>query len=169
MKFTGKDGQQIELKILGYQFPTNFDNEWDANWLRIYLNVKSNVGYWQTVDPSLTTWEVEQLIKWFLTLSQDNEVDHTEITFIEPNLSFQLLDKVSNKRNIQIKFDFESRPQSADDDKEYFVTLQFSTEDLAAIANELTIELNKFPVRIFPTTSVTATVENDKKPWWKFW
>lgn len=58
MKFIGKDRQEIELKILGYEFPTDFDNEWDANWLHFYLNIKSNVGHWQTIDPSILTDEV---------------------------------------------------------------------------------------------------------------
>ncbi|MBL7737710.1 MAG: hypothetical protein JNK14_00700 [Chitinophagaceae bacterium] len=169
MKFIGKDGQEVELKILGYQFPTSFDNEWDANWLRIYLNVKSNVGYWQTVDPSLTTWEVDQIIKWFSALSQNQEVEHLEMTFIEPNLSFQFLDKTSDTKTIQIKFNLESRPQPADDDKEYFINFHFFNKDLATIANELSIEHSKFPVRPFSATSVAEKVESDKKPWWKFW
>jgi hypothetical protein len=96
MKFIGNDGQEVELKILGYQFPTNFDNDWDANWLRIYLKVKSKVGHWQTVDPSLTTWEVKRLIQWFADLSLDKEIDFTDMAFVEPNLSFQLLDKTKD-------------------------------------------------------------------------
>jgi len=152
MKFIGKDGQEVEFKILGYQFPNIVDDEWDANWLRIYLNVKSDFGHWQTVDPSLTTWQVEQLIKFFGDLSQDKEVGDPEMTFTEPNLSFHFIDKTSGTKTILIKFDLESRPPPGDDDKEYFIIFQFSNEDLTNIAGELTIERDKFPVRPFPTT-----------------
>lgn len=153
MHFIGKDGQEVELKILGYQFATNFDNDWDANWLRIYLKVKSDVGHWQTVAPSLTTWETKQLIQWFANLSQDKEVEFADLTFVEPELSFQLLDKTKDTNTVQMNFDLGLRPQSADDDKEYFVVFQFSNHDLATIAKDLTAEYEKFPIRDFPTTS----------------
>ena len=170
MQFIGKDGQEVELKILGYQFPFNFDNEWDANWLRIYVKVRSNVGHWQTVDHSLTTWEVQELIRWFSDLSQDKETEFAEMTFVEPNLSFQILDKTADQKTIQVKFDLESKPQSADDDKEYFIVFQFSNYDLARIANDLTVELEKFPIIPFPTTSSNVSVARKReKAWWRFW
>lgn len=147
MQFIGKDGQQVELRILGYQYPTGVNNDWDENWLRIYLDVKCNVGFWQTVDPSLTTWEVHELIEWFSNLSQNREVKFTEIIFVEPNLSFVLLEKSENLKTIQIRFDAESKPQSADEDSEYFVNFQFSNQELAKIAVDLNDELSKFPVR----------------------
>lgn len=149
MKFIDKDGQEVELKILGYEFPTDFNNRWDANWLRIYLNVKSKVGHWQTVDPSLLTEEIKRLIGWFSDVSNDNEVN-SEMNFIEPNVSFQLLDKSKDKNIVQIKFDFESRPRSADDEKDYVIVFNFSNYELSEIANELTLELERFPYRLFP-------------------
>jgi hypothetical protein len=147
MQFIAKDGQQVELRILGYQYPTGADHEWDKNWLRIYVNVKSDVGFWQTVDSSLTTWEVKELFKWFNNLSQNQEVEFTEMIFVEPNLSFKLLGKSESFKTIQIRFDAESKPKSADEDSEYFVNFQFSNQELAAIASGLSEELLKFPVR----------------------
>lgn len=149
MKFIGKDGQEVELKIVGYQFPTEFDNEWDANWLRIYLNVKSKVGHWQTIDPSLLTEEAKRLIEWFSDLAKDNEVDN-QVEFIEPNLSFQLLDTSKDDKTIQVKFDLESRPSSAVDDRDYVIAFNFSNQELSEIANALTLELSRFPFRKFP-------------------
>lgn len=147
MQFIGKDGQQVELRILGYQFSTGADHEWDENWLRIYLNIKSEVGHWQTVDPSLTTWEVGELINWLNNLSQNKGVEFTNMLFVEPNLSFELLEKSESLKTIQIRFDAESKPQSADESKEYFVNFQFSNEELTTIAGDLNNELLKFPVR----------------------
>ncbi|MFL5742796.1 MAG: hypothetical protein ACJ75B_21435 [Flavisolibacter sp.] len=143
MKFIGKDGQEMELKILGYQFPAHLENEWDANWLRIYLKVRSNVGHWQTVDPSLTTGEVKELIAWFSDLSQGKEVQFSEMRFIEPNLLFQHLDKNKDGKTIQIRFNSESRPITADDDREYFIDFSFSNQELATIASDLTLELER--------------------------
>lgn len=147
MQFIGKDGQQVEFRILGYQYPTGANDEWDNNWLRIYINVKSDVGFWQTVDPSLTAWEVRELIEWFNNLSQNRDVEFTEMMFVEPNLSFVLLEKSESLKTIQIRFDAESKPQSADEESEYFVNFRFSNQELATIASDLSKELSKFPVR----------------------
>jgi hypothetical protein len=147
MQFIGKDGQLVELRVLGYQFPTGTDHEWDKNWLRIYVNVKSEIGFWQTIDPSLTTWEVHKLIEWFNDLSRNNDVEFAEMLFVEPNLSFEILEKSENLKTIQIKFNAESKLQSVDEDKEYFVVFQFSNQELATIARDLNNELSKFPVR----------------------
>jgi hypothetical protein len=65
MKFKGIDNQTVEFIITNYQFPDNQDGDWDGNRLNIYLKVDSKVGKWQTIDPSLTTWEVQEIIDWF--------------------------------------------------------------------------------------------------------
>jgi hypothetical protein len=68
MKFNCEDNQTIELKIHNYQFPNSLDREYDDNWLNIYLKVESKVGHWQTIDPSLLTWDITELINWFRSL-----------------------------------------------------------------------------------------------------
>jgi hypothetical protein len=148
MKFKGINDQTVEIKITNYQFPDKVDNDWDKNWLNIYLKVKSDVGNWQTTDPSLTTWEVEELIDWVNTLSKDEKPAYSELRFTEPNLSFELLD--SNNKSLKmfrIKFDFESQPQSAIENNEYFVDCLADNQELKRIADELKIELDKYPKR----------------------
>jgi len=148
MIIKGVDNQSVELRIVNYQFPTSRDKEYDGNWLNIYLNVKSEFGNWQVTDPSLLTWEVVELISWFRTLSSNEKPDYTEQEFIEPNLSFHLQNNYSDSiKQIKIGFDLESRPQSADDDKEYFVILEANNNDLERIAIDLEKELKKYPVR----------------------
>lgn len=78
------------------------------------------------------------MIEWFWDLSDDKAVE-SEMDFIEPNLSFQLLDKSKEEKTIQIKFDLESRPQSADDEKNYHIAFNFSNQQLSEIANDLTL------------------------------
>lgn len=65
MKFKGINNQTVEFIITNYQFPDNQDGDWDGNRLNIYLKVDRKVGKWQTIDPSLTTWEVQEIIDWF--------------------------------------------------------------------------------------------------------
>jgi hypothetical protein len=146
MIFYGISGQTVEINIINYQFPDEIDDRYDKNWLNIYLKVKSNFGNWRTIDPSLTTWEVKELIDWFITLSKDMEPEYFKLNFIEPNLSFELLDN-SNKsvKMFRINFNLESRPQSAINDKEYFVDCLADNQELNRIVTELKIELNKYP------------------------
>ena len=138
----------IELKIASYQYPEIKDGDWDSNWLNIYLNVKSELGHWQTVDPSLTTWDVQRLIKWFEYLSNNLQPEHTDICFLEPYLSFELLNSFdSEPKTIRIKFDLEFRPQSATNDQEYFVDFIADNQELKRIKLDLEKELGNYPER----------------------
>jgi len=57
----GKSGSRFELTIIGYQFPTTVDDEWDLNWLNISIAVESERGKWNATDPSLLTSDVDGL------------------------------------------------------------------------------------------------------------
>ncbi len=148
MVFYGVDHQTIEIKIHNYEFPNTADKEWDGNWLEIYLNVKSNVGHWQTIDPALTTWEVQSIIDWFSLLSKNQTPECKDLGFTEPNLSFELLNKpIDETKRIRIKFNLEFKPQSAEVGKDYFVDIEACNEELKKAALALKCELEKFPER----------------------
>jgi|ERR1041385_3230373 hypothetical protein len=165
MTFNGIDEQTVELKITNYQYPDILDGDWDGNWLNIYLNVKSKVGHWQTVDPFLTTWDVQRLINWFETLSKNLRPESTDIGFTEPNLSFEVLNGFnSDKKTVRIKFDLESRPQSANDNKEYFVDIIADSIELKRISTELKNELKKYPER---KPAHNSTLPKAGRTWWE--
>ena len=148
MIFKGLDNQSVELKLTNYQFPDSNDREWDGNWLNIFIKVNSNLGDWQTIDPSLTTFEVQQLIDWFNDIALSQRPKWIDQEFTEPNLSFKLLNDIeSEQKLIRIAFDLESRPQSATDEKEYFVDFKANRNELIRIAKELKNELDKYPER----------------------
>lgn len=148
MTFNGIDNQSVELKITDYQFPKIVDGDYDSNWLNIYLNVKSKVGHWQTIDPSLTTWDMQRLINWFDNLSNNIEPEYLEIAFLEPNLCFELLDRFNSQiKTIRIIFDYESKPKSASEEKEYFVDIIADNDELKRIKLDLEKELENYPER----------------------
>ena len=147
MIFNGIDNQIVELRITNYQYPDIKFGDWDGNWLLILLNVKSNVGHWQTIDPSLTTWEVKELIDWFVDLSNNKKLKNKRLDFTEPNLSFEHIGYSKNKCLIRVRFELESRPQSAIDDKEYFVDFEYDSMEIKQVVIDLTNELNNFPER----------------------
>lgn len=157
MIFTGVDNQTVELKITNYQFPNTSDFGWDGNWLNIYVSVNSKLGHWQTVDPSLTTWEVQELINWFDILSKNLQPEYSNMSFTEPNLSFELLNDLgAGKKIFRIKFDLDLRPKTASVDKGYFVEVVADSFELARISNELKNELSKYPERKPPFNNILS-------------
>ena len=148
MIINGVDNQTVEIKITNYQYPASLDKDLDGNWLNIYLKVESKVGNWQTVDPSLTTWEIQELIDWFKDLANNSKPKWTNMEFTEPNLYLYLKNNFDDiNKQIRIKFDLESKPKSATADKEYFVDFEADNSELKRIGRDLTTELKKYPIR----------------------
>ncbi len=146
MIFKGVDNQSVEFRIVNYEFPKIGECEYDANWLLIYLNVYSKCGNWKTTDASLLTSDIKRIIKWFNDLSNNKPIEQN-LSFIEPNLEFDLIKSQTDLKTIRITFDLECRPQSADDDKEYYVDFEMNKIELKKVAEELTNELEPFPER----------------------
>ncbi len=146
MILKGIDNQSVELRISGYEFPYITDCEDDSNWLLIYLNVKSKCGNWETTDPSLLTSEVKEIINWLDNLSM-NKWTERNLSFLEPNLEFDLIKSLTDLKTVRISFDLESRPNGADEEKEYYVDCELNSEELKNIAQELIQELKQFPER----------------------
>lgn len=147
MIFTGINKQTVEFEITNYQFPEITDCEYDSNWLLIFLKVKSDCGNWQTIDPSLLVSEVKNIIEWIDKLSENETLNSDYLVFLEPNLEFELKSSTTEKKRIRIIFDLESRPKSADDQKEYFVDCEFNNAELKQIASELKKEIELYPER----------------------
>ena len=149
MIFKGIDNQTVEFKINNYEFPENTTCEYDSNWLLIYLNINSKCGKWKTIDPALLTEEVKEIIKQFEKLSNNIKPESKNLTFIEPNIEFELTKFNENLKVVKIIFDLESRPKNADDKKEYYVECEFNNMELKTISRSLEKELNSFPTRGF--------------------
>ena len=146
MIFKGVDNQSVEFRITNYEFPNITDCEYDSNWLLIYLNVKSKCGNWKTIDPSLLTSDVKRIIKWLNELSM-NKTTEKNLSFLEPNLEFNLIQNQIDLKTVRISFDLESRPKTADDEKEYYVDCELNNTELKKVAEELSQELEPFPER----------------------
>ncbi len=140
MILNGIKNQRVELKIIRDKslIDTTYD---DSEWLRIYIDVHSNLGNWHTVDESLMVSEFKELIKWFKDLSINDKVEYPELYFTEPNLEFHLLEDENGIKKIKMIFNAESKPKSATKDDQYFVEFEFSSADLSKIADDLEKEL----------------------------
>ncbi len=86
LRFSNEDGSSLKVRILGYQYPENSRDQYDADWLRIEGIATHPKGNWRFCDPCLLTWEASALAAW-LESCGDAANAQTSIGFIEPNLS----------------------------------------------------------------------------------
>ena len=148
MILSGNDGNRLELRVAGYQFPHLENKEYDSDWLRIDIQVEHPRGSWTSIDACLLTWELAQLADWFVAIAHGNTFDHAQ-DFIEPNLRFQLLDSPSRMR---VYFELECRPPWAPSDgagmNDLWVDLDVNAQELTSAATALRADLERFPIRV---------------------
>jgi len=148
MLLSGEDSNRIELTVVGYQFPSVENEEYDSDWLSITIRVNHPRGTWTSTDSCLLTWEVARLAEWLAAIANgDDAVDEED--FIEPNLRFQLLD---NRSRLRVYFELECRPSWAPSDgaemNDLWVDLNVNAQELRNAASSLHAALERFPIRV---------------------
>lgn len=124
---------ELGLTIDGYQYPENADNEHDANWLFIRIELSHPDGGTSKVEPALLTWEVETLAGWLEAVASGAS-DRPELSFTEPVLSFALMPEYGALRAIIDRGEFEA-------------TFMAEPEMLRAAAASLREQLSRYPRR----------------------
>jgi hypothetical protein len=82
-------------------------------------------------------------------LSNNIKPESKNLTFIEPNIEFELKEFNEKLKTVKIIFDLESRPKNADDEKEYYVECALNSMELKTVSENLKKELSSFPTRGF--------------------
>ncbi|NIR48477.1 hypothetical protein GWO43_08660, partial [candidate division KSB1 bacterium] len=110
-KLESSDGSSFKLTIVGYEFPELAEAEYDSNWLQVQVDVElPNGRSWSVTHPCLLTYEVAELADWLDSI-QTRTYNKTEQDFIEPNLSFQIVNEA-----LRVSFELEMRPAWALED-----------------------------------------------------
>lgn len=147
MKLKNKDQASFELNIQNYQYPGLKTEGYDSNWLMVQIKVNHPKGKWESVDPSLLTWELKEIAEWFEKI-QKKEIVEKELVFIEPNLSFKLM---GESKYIRIYFDLEYRPTWAASKiaggEDLWLDIEIENNNLTAAAEDLRRQLSMFPQR----------------------
>ncbi len=142
----------VELRILGYQYPENSRDQYDADWLRVEGIVTHPNGNWRFCDPCLLTWEASALATW-LDRWVDSANAQSTIGFIEPNLSFSRIDS-SPGSVLPVSFELESRPPWAEkrfaDESDFWIDFPLITSGASAAAQTMRDQLRRFPIRVGP-------------------
>lgn len=150
MLFVGTSGTRFELTVVDYQFPDLHEEGLDSNWLEIKLDVVSPQGSWSNTDPTLLTDELESLASWLEAIAAAQPHD-PEISFLEPNLCFELRDEAADNLTLRVWFELESRPvwapAKAADARDLWVDLEVPRRSTRRAASALRRHLQEFPPR----------------------
>lgn len=159
-----KDGKKFQIDVLDYEFPNREDTggipteqqleemggrDYDANWLNIGFECYDKKYEWKAVDPCLLSWELEDLMDWFVNLAEDRDVENAapQMAFTEP--CFGILQKRLDENNFKLRFvlAYETAPPEEYHNGEYFMDFVLSRQELADIANNIAMAAAAFPER----------------------
>ena len=155
MLLAGLEGNELELRVVGYQFPGDDTDPWDSNWLLVSVRVVSPAGTWEVVDPCLTTWETKHLVRWLVAIVREpgaaRDPSAGPVTFSEPNLVVSARAKPADPNRVLLRaaFQLELRPPWArgSGGAELSVELDVGRAALARAAASLLADLVRFPQR----------------------
>ena len=145
MLFSGVRGQEVELALRDYVHAFIYLGDEDANWLRVFLRVSSDLGAWQVVDSCLLTWELATLREWIEQWSRNKPDSRNPLDFMEPNLCFERRMTPDGRSVLRISFDLECRPLGAVDEVDYYVDCSVDSATLRQLVQDLRQEQKAFP------------------------
>lgn len=153
-EYARQRSRTFSIQASSYEFP-DLSDYWDGNWLRVSLSVKHPRGGWHSTDPSLLTFEVSELARWFAAIASGESVS-PRIDLIEPNLSFELHER-DGSRLLRACFELEYRPSWAHartPSRDLWVEFSLLDVDLRSAADSLRSQLTRFPVKGTPDSVV---------------
>ena len=165
MQLTSTDGAVFELRLSGYEYPDfTTAGEPDANWLIVHGTVRTAAGEtWTFDDPSLTTWEVQELLGW-LHAAADGRLEPTDdpgsdmvtstLMFIEPNLAFSVAAVEGEQTVLRVHLSLEAvagKPDWAAEPRpriyEYSIPFRTDRAQLLTAAKQWGSDIAPFPAR----------------------
>ena len=156
MHLRGREGNELELSVVGYQAPDETVDPWESNSLLVALRVVSPRGTWEVVDPCLTTWEAARLASWLAAMAGGpeglrgpNAMEGGTRSLAEPNLSVTVTPTMG-RLVIRMCFELERRPPWAPTirgGRDLCVDLDVSRADVVIAAANLGEDVHRFPRR----------------------
>ena len=147
MHLRGREGNELELSVVGYQVPAETVDPWESNSLLVALRVVSPKGTWEVVDPCLTTWEAARLASWLAAVAVGH--DRGTRSLAEPNLSVTVTPR-DGRLHLRMCFELERRPPWAPTlrgGRDLCVDLDVTRADLVTAAASLGADVRRFPRR----------------------
>ena len=138
------------MTVVGYEFPQSGRQPYDADWLKIRVDVKHPRGDWSKTDACLLTWELAELANWLNTMASPAP-NHPQIEFMEPELRFEWSGGGENLLRIHLNYSLRppwSPYHGPNQEEDLVLAFPLNPETLRAAARSLVEETKKFPVRV---------------------
>lgn len=157
MRLVSSDGDELNLSIVGYQFPDAEDPRQRFSWNMVEGDAVHGHQRWHFRWPALTCAEPPVLVRWLRAVAAWAEVGPgggggpapAALEFTEPNLSFEVLDRsVATGVALRVGLDLELRPPGATGARAghpTFLTLRLRPGDLRRAAQELEVDIAQYP------------------------
>lgn len=146
MRLVGRQGTSLELRLVGYQRPDERFDPWDSNTLLVEVRLTTPHGSWDVIDPCLTTWEADHLIRWLTALGTRADLLGGRIN--EPNvtLTARAHPGAPDDLIVEATIDLETRPPWLGSGH-LTVELDLTRQQLTAAAASLAADLATYPQR----------------------
>ncbi|MDQ6910214.1 MAG: hypothetical protein M3Z84_05440 [Actinomycetota bacterium] len=154
MHLKGREGNELGLTPVGYQFPDNKTDPWDSNQLRVAVRVATRQGTWEVSDPCLTTWEAKALANWLMRRTAMGALSNS--SFTAPNMTIRARAILNGRGfltigrfNVSVELELEHRPPWATpaQGSRLHVELDVEGKDLLQSSKDLREELSRYPQR----------------------
>jgi hypothetical protein len=152
-------GEGLRVSILGYQFPDEPTDYFDANWLVARIEGAQQGRNWRADEPCLLTYEIPGLATWFRARVDGTELapngdlftqSGDEAGFMEPCIHFKFLSS-GGTQNLRIFLELEARPPWQQSNvaylKDCYLDFDLNREELLWIAAELEAASARIAIR----------------------
>jgi hypothetical protein len=149
VRLNGREGNQLALTPVGYQFPENETDPWESNQLMVSVRVATRQGTWEVTDPCLTTWEARSLATWLLRATAIGTARGPSL-YSEPNVSMTARRaRAPGWFELSVELELEERPPWAalTDGGPLSVDMVVEESQLLRAAKQLLSELAEYPQR----------------------
>lgn len=149
VRLVGEEGNKIELRISGYQFPAAPDPRKRFSWHMVAGSVSCEEGSWAFEWQALRCDESPLVSRWLRVVSRSGGDDVAgPLRFMEPNLTFEVVDDDSGPTSVAIVFDHEFSPDFTRDGrvpKPFRVVFRGVEPQLIEAADDWDADLQRFP------------------------
>jgi hypothetical protein len=159
-----KDGKKVRIDVLDYEFPNRDDiggvpspqqlermggKDEDANWLNLQFDCSDSKYAWKVQDPSMSTYDMKDLLDWFVVLSEGNadSMIAPYITFTDATVTIFQQPAGADMRLIRFIFAYDVLPEDEMAHGEYIIDFVLNRGEIAQIATDIAEAMAKFPIR----------------------
>jgi hypothetical protein len=143
VRIIGRDGYGLELRIVDYQFPDAADERLRKSWIVVAGTARSPEGTWSFRWQALTPEDARDLALWLRRAA-----DGDALEFVEPNLSFVLVERTPDEIVLRIGLDLEFSPPWRKHDQAgdpYTIVCRAPAADVLEAAAEWEVESARYP------------------------